>query len=42
MAHAHWFKFIGALMSDKYHFVVMSFSGMGEVTGDLSIQEILL
>ena len=28
-AHAHWFKFIGALMSDKYHFVVMSFSGMG-------------
>ena len=29
-AHAHWFQFIGALLSDKYHFVVMSFSGMGE------------
>ena len=28
-AHAHWFKFIGSLLSDKYHFVVMSFSGMG-------------
>ena len=28
-AHAHWFKFIGALLSEKYHFVVMSFSGMG-------------
>ena len=28
-AHAHWFKFIGAMLSDKYHFVVMSFSGMG-------------
>ena len=28
-AHAHWFKFIGAILSDKYHFVVMSFSGMG-------------
>ena len=23
-AHAHWFKFIGAMLSDKYHFVVMS------------------
>ena len=28
-AHAHWFKFIGSMLSDKYHFVVMSFSGMG-------------
>jgi pimeloyl-ACP methyl ester carboxylesterase len=28
-AHANWFKFIGAMLSDKYHFVVMSFSGMG-------------
>ena len=29
-AHAHWFQFIGAMLSHKYHFVVMSFSGMGE------------
>jgi pimeloyl-ACP methyl ester carboxylesterase len=29
-AHAHWFQFIGAMLSDKYHFVVMSFSGMGD------------
>ena len=29
-AHAHWFQFIGGLLVDKYHFVVMSFSGMGE------------
>ena len=29
-AHAHWFKFIGGLLADKYHFAVMSFSGMGE------------
>ena len=29
-AHAHWFQFIGAMLSNKYHFVVMSFSGMGE------------
>jgi len=29
-AHAHWFQFIGAMLSEKYHFVVMSFSGMGE------------
>ena len=28
-AHAHWFKFIGSMLSEKYHFVVMSFSGMG-------------
>ena len=28
-AHAHWFKFIGSMLSDNYHFVVMSFSGMG-------------
>ena len=28
-AHAHWFKFIGSILSDNYHFVVMSFSGMG-------------
>ena len=28
-AHAHWFKFIGSMLSDDYHFVVMSFSGMG-------------
>ena len=28
-AHAHWFKFIGSMLSAKYHFVVMSFSGMG-------------
>ena len=28
-AHAHWFKFIGSMLSDRYHFVVMSFSGMG-------------
>ena len=28
-AHAHWFKFIGSILSEKYHFVVMSFSGMG-------------
>ena len=28
-AHAHWFKFIGSMLSDHYHFVVMSFSGMG-------------
>ena len=28
-AHAHWFIFIGSMLSDKYHFVVMSFSGMG-------------
>ena len=28
-AHAHWFKFIGSMLSNKYHFVVMSFSGMG-------------
>ena len=27
-AHAHWFQFIGALLVHKYHFVVMSFSGM--------------
>lgn len=29
-AHAHWFQFIGGLLAEKYHFVVMSFSGMGE------------
>jgi len=29
-AHAHWFQFIGGLLAKKYHFVVMSFSGMGE------------
>ncbi|HJL95939.1 MAG: hypothetical protein CL432_06675 [Acidimicrobiaceae bacterium] len=29
-AHAHWFQFIGALMAENYHFVTMSFSGMGE------------
>ena len=29
-AHAHWFQFIGALLSEKYHFVVLSFSGMGK------------
>ena len=29
-AHAHWFKFIGAMLSKKYHFVTMSFSGMGD------------
>ena len=29
-AHAHWFQFIGALLSHKYHFVTMSFSGMGD------------
>ncbi len=29
-AHAYWFQFIGALLSHKYHFVVMSFSGMGD------------
>ncbi len=29
-AHAYWFQFIGALLSEKYHFVVMSFSGMGD------------
>ena len=29
-AHAHWFKFIGGLLADKYHFAVMSFSGMGK------------
>ena len=29
-AHAYWFQFIGALLSKKYHFVVMSFSGMGD------------
>ena len=28
-AHAHWFKFIGSILSDDYHFVVISFSGMG-------------
>ena len=28
-AHAHWFKFIGSILSENYHFVVMSFSGMG-------------
>ena len=28
-APAHWFKFIGSMLSEKYHFVVMSFSGMG-------------
>ena len=28
-AHAHWFQFIGGLLAKKYHFVVMSFSGMG-------------
>ena len=28
-AHAHWFKFIGSMLSEKYHFVVMSFSGKG-------------
>ena len=29
-AHAHWLQFIGGLLAKKYHFVVMSFSGMGE------------
>lgn len=29
-AHAHWFEFVGAMLSDKYHFVTMSFSGMGD------------
>ena len=29
-AHAHWFQFIGGLLAEKYHFVVMSFSGMGD------------
>ena len=29
-AHAHWFKFIGGLLADQYHFAVMSFSGMGK------------
>ena len=32
-AHAHWFQFIGGLLAKKYHFVVMSFSGMGEMGG---------
>jgi len=29
-AHAYWFQFIGGLLAEKYHFVVMSFSGMGD------------
>ena len=28
-AHAHWFEFIGGMLADEYHFVVISFSGMG-------------
>ncbi len=46
-AHAYWFQFIGALLSDKYHFVVMSFSGMGDsdwrsfYTRDTFVEDVL-